>query len=143
MRAGDEETAALLVGRGAADDSTDVDRFIGACLAGDRHRAEHLLADHPELREQITEEDWSVIVDAAGSRPAETISLLLDLGFSPHARNGFGEQPLHNAAYHGNVAVVQVAPRRRSRGRRPRRPLRSDATGLRHRRQRRAGRQAR
>ena len=108
MRAGHQETGALLVRRGAADDSTNVDRFIGACLAGHRQGAEDLLAEHPELREQMTDEDWSVIVDAAGSRPAETIAFLLDLGFSPHTRNGFGEQPLHNAAYHGNASVVQA-----------------------------------
>ena len=108
VRAGDEETTALLIGHGAVDDSTDVDRFIGACLVGDRFRAESLLGAHPELRERLTEDDWAVIVDAAASRSAETIALLLDLGFSPHARNGFGEQSLHSAAYHGNAAVVRV-----------------------------------
>jgi ankyrin repeat protein/predicted Fe-Mo cluster-binding NifX family protein len=108
VRAGGEEAAALLIGHGATDDSTDIDRFIGACLAGDRQRAESLLTDHPGLRERLTEDDWAVIIDAAASRPAETIALMLDLGFSPHARNGFGEQPLHNAAYHGNSAVVRL-----------------------------------
>lgn len=33
---------------------------------------------------------------------------MLDLGFSPHARNELGEQPLHTAAYCGNAAVVQL-----------------------------------
>lgn len=108
VRAGGEETAALLVRSGAADDVTDVDRFIGACMAGDRRRAERLLADHPQLREQLTEEDRAVIVGAAAFRSAETISGMLDLGFSPNARNGFGEQPLHNAAYQGNAPVVKV-----------------------------------
>jgi ankyrin repeat protein len=108
VRAGSEETAALLVRSGAADDRTDVDRFIGACVAGDRQRAERFLADYPELRDQFTEADRAVIVDAAGSRPAETVALMLDLGFSPQARNGFGEQPLHCAAYLGNAEVVQV-----------------------------------
>jgi ankyrin repeat protein len=108
VRAGDEETAALLARAGAADDSTDVDRFIGACLAGERRRAERLLADHPGLREQFTEQDQAVIVEAAGSRPAQTVSLMLDLGFSPRARNGFGEQPLHSAAFSGSVAVARV-----------------------------------
>ncbi|MGH3302397.1 MAG: ankyrin repeat domain-containing protein, partial [Streptosporangiaceae bacterium] len=52
--------------------------------------------------------DRAVIVDAAGSCPAGTIALMLDLGFSPHARNELGEQPLHTAAYCGNAAVVQL-----------------------------------
>jgi len=33
---------------------------------------------------------------------------MLDLGFPVHARNSFGEQPLHNAAYHGNGAAVRL-----------------------------------
>jgi len=33
---------------------------------------------------------------------------MLDLGFSPHSRNGCGEQPLHTAAYAGNAAVVRL-----------------------------------
>ena len=83
-----------------------------------------------------------MIVDAAGSTPAEAVALMLDLGFSPHARNGFGEQPLHTAAYHGNAAVVRVlldagadVDARDDR-------FDAHAAGLRHRRQRRAGRQA-
>ncbi|MBO0692427.1 MAG: ankyrin repeat domain-containing protein, partial [Acidimicrobiaceae bacterium] len=108
VRAGNDETAALLVRAGAADDTTDIDRFIGACLAGDRHRAEQLLADHPGLRDRFAKDDRAAIVDAASSHPADTVALMLDLGFSPVARNGFGEQPLHSAAYQGNVAAVRV-----------------------------------
>ncbi len=108
VRAGNEETAALLVRSGATDDSTDVDRFIGACLVGDRQRAMYLLADHPDVRGQLTGDDKAVIVDAAASRRAEAIALMLDLGFSPDARNGFGERPLHSAAYQGNAAVARV-----------------------------------
>jgi hypothetical protein len=33
---------------------------------------------------------------------------MLSLGFSLHARNGFGEQPLHSAAYHGNAATIRL-----------------------------------
>ena len=47
-------------------------------------------------------------VDAAAFRPADTLALMLGLGFSVHARNSFGGQPLHNAAYHGNGAVVRL-----------------------------------
>ena len=47
VRAGKQETAARLRALGAADDDTDVDRFLGACLNGDRRAAERLLAGHP------------------------------------------------------------------------------------------------
>ncbi|MGH9082977.1 MAG: ankyrin repeat domain-containing protein, partial [Acidimicrobiales bacterium] len=108
VRAGHAETAALLVHSGATDDSTDVDRFIGACLAGERHLAEQLLVEHPELRQQFTEEDRAVIVGAAASSPAAAVAMMLALGFSPNARNGLGEQPLHSAAYQGNAAVIRL-----------------------------------
>src|SRR6266851_5692958 len=44
VRAGENETAALLASGGAPDDSTDIDRFIGACRRADRPAAEQLLA---------------------------------------------------------------------------------------------------
>jgi ankyrin repeat protein len=107
VRAGKNDIAQRLRAAGAADDATDVDRYIGACLSGDRRGAELLLAAHPGLRDRLTDQDRAVIVDAAG-RPAETVALLLDLGFAPDARNGFGEQPLHTAAYRGNAAVARL-----------------------------------
>jgi len=107
VRAGNKESAAMLVGHGAPDDSTDVDRFMGACLGGDRHRAEQLLAEHPDLPSRLSEEDRALIVDAAASSPAETVALMLDLGFSLNARRN-GDQPLHSAAYAGNAEVVRL-----------------------------------
>jgi len=107
VRAGKEETAARLRALGAADDATDVDLFLGACLNGDRQAAERLLATHPDLPGRLTDQDQAVICDAAASRPAGTLALMLELGFPPHARK-FGEQPLHNAAYHGNAPAVRM-----------------------------------
>jgi ankyrin repeat protein len=107
VRAGKQETAARLRALGAADDATDADLFLGACLNGDRQAAERLLATHPDLPGRLTDQDQAVICDAAASRPAGTLALMLELGFPPHARK-FGEQPLHNAAYHGNAPAVRM-----------------------------------
>ncbi len=108
VRAGRNEAAALLISRGAPDDSTDIDRFIGACLRADRPSAEHLLAEHPDLRDRLTGDDTAAVVEAAGSASVAAVALMLDLGFSADARNGFGEQPLHNAAYAGNAGMVRL-----------------------------------
>jgi ankyrin repeat protein len=107
-RAGQAETAALLVRHAAPDDSTDVDRFIGAGRRADRAAAEQLLAEHPGLPGRLTGDDRAAVADAAGSAPAAAVALMLDLGFSPGDRNGSGEQPLHTAAYYGNAEVVRL-----------------------------------
>jgi ankyrin repeat protein len=108
VRAGRNDTVELLVNQGAADDSTDIDRFIGACLRADRPSAEHILDAHPDLRARLTDDDRAALVEAAGSASAAVIALMLDLEFTPHARNGFGEQPLHTAAYAGNAETVRL-----------------------------------
>ena len=107
VRAGRPETAARLRALGAAEDGTEVDRFLGACLNADRPAVEQLLADHPDLTDRLTDEDRAVICQAAESRPVATLALMLEVGFSPNARS-FGELPLHAAAYHGNAAAVRV-----------------------------------
>jgi ankyrin repeat protein len=108
VRAGRDDAAAGLRAAGAADDSTDIDRFIGACLRADRAAAGRILASHPDLPGRLDSQDQAVIVDAAGTRPAGTIALMLDLGFSFRARGGSGEAPLHSAAYNGNADVVRL-----------------------------------
>ena len=107
VRAGRQESAARLRALGAVEDGTEVDRFLGACLNADRPAAEQLLADHPDLMDRLSEEDRAVICQAAESRPAATLALMLELGFSPNTRH-FGELPLHAAAYHGNAAGARL-----------------------------------
>jgi ankyrin repeat protein len=108
VRAGKNDIAGRLRAAGAADDSTDIDHFVGACMAADRPAAELILTDHPDLPGRLTGPDRAVIVGAAEAGPAGRIALMLDLGFSPHALDGNGEQPLHTAAYHGNAAAVRL-----------------------------------
>ena len=108
VRAGNERAVASLLRKGAKDDSTEVDRFIGACRSADRAVVRELLAEHPDLPHRLTADDRSSVVDAAGTASSAVIELMLESGFSVDDRNGFGEQPLHNAAYHGNTPVVRL-----------------------------------
>jgi len=107
VRTGRDQTAALLAERGAADDRTDIDRFIGACRRADRRAVEQLLAEHRDLRDRLTDVDRAAICQAAASAPAPALRLMLEQGFSSDVRR-FGEQPLHTAAYHGNAEAVRV-----------------------------------
>ena len=108
VRAGRPQSATLLVSAGASDDRTDVDRFIGACMRADRSTVDRLLGEHPDLPDRLTDDDRAAIVDAAGSGTADAVALMLVLRFTPHARNGLGEQPLHTAAYAGNAEAVRL-----------------------------------
>jgi ankyrin repeat protein len=108
MRAGRDDTVARLRAAGAVDDGNDIDRYVGACLNADRHVVEELLASHPDLQNRLTDQDQAVMFDAVGTRPTETVEFMLSLGFSPHTRNGFGEQPLHTAAFNGKVETVRL-----------------------------------
>jgi ankyrin repeat protein len=108
VRAGQAGTAALLARHGALDDSTDVDRFLGACRRADRAAAQRLLAGYPGLPGRLTDGDRATFVDSVGSARPAAVALALDLGFSPGSRNGLGEQPLHVAAFHGNAEVVRL-----------------------------------
>jgi ankyrin repeat protein len=108
IRAGNDDTAGLLASRGASDDSTDLDRFIGACRRADRQAAEFLLLRNGDLRGQLTDDDRGAIFEAADSSSGAAVGLMLDLGFSPHVRNDSGEQPLHTAAYAGNAEAVRL-----------------------------------
>ncbi len=109
VRAGNEQTAALLRANGAGDDTTDIDRFLGACARGDEDTAHRLLAMHSRLRDQLSDRDQAAIVHIAGrGRAVGPVRLMLELGFSAYARNSFGETPLHAAASTGDSETVRL-----------------------------------
>lgn len=109
VRAGNEQVAGDLRRRGVSDDTTTIDRFIGAGAGGDRVAAERLLTEQPQLGEQLSDYDRAAIVDVAGRGAAAVpIRLMLELGFSPQARNTLGETPLHSAAFAGDAETVRL-----------------------------------
>lgn len=108
VRAGRRETAARLIARGAVDDCTDLDRFLGACLRADGESARRLLAEDPGLPDRLTARDRAAIHLAAAERDTAALALMLELGFGHDARDESGEQPLHSAAYHGNANAVRL-----------------------------------
>jgi ankyrin repeat protein len=108
VRAGRSESAERLTSRGAVDDSTDLDRFLGACLRAEGASARRLLAEHPDLPGQLTARDRAVIHLAAAERETAALALMLEFGFGHDARDESGEQPLHTAAYHGNADGVRL-----------------------------------
>jgi ankyrin repeat protein len=113
VRRGKLDVADVLVRHGAADDATDVDRFLGACARADRAEAERLLLLVPALPGGLSDDDRGLLVDAAEHAPAAALELMLDLGFPIGAhRPGDGGTALHAAAYEGRIEVVRLLVRR-------------------------------
>ncbi|MDQ2727628.1 MAG: ankyrin repeat domain-containing protein [Actinomycetota bacterium] len=107
-RAGRLDVAEILVSQGATEDLTDIDRFLGSCGRADRTGAERLLVEQPGLLNRLSDADRSTVVETAGRPDTAAVSLMLELGFSPHARNDLGETALHAAAFEGRAETVRL-----------------------------------
>jgi ankyrin repeat protein len=93
---------------GADDQATDGDRFLAACLQGDRTSAERQLSDDPGLPATLSDDERAGIVRAAEKGNTAAVALMLDLGFSPATRGDHGGNPLHAAAHSGSADVVRL-----------------------------------
>jgi hypothetical protein len=109
LRHGRTDAADMLRRYGARDDPSAVDHFLSACGRGDRVTAVRMLDEYPGLSESMTDQDRSVIVEAADRGDTEAVRLMLDLGCPVDLRaNPDAATPLHVAAGSGSVAVVEV-----------------------------------
>lgn len=121
VRRGRLDIAGALLRRGAVDDTTDIDRFLGACMRADESTARHLLAVSPGLLDRLSPEDHGQLGFAAEYAGPAEVELMLDLGFAVNAVDPQGGTALHAAAYTGRADLVgSAAPaRRRCLGDRP------------------------
>ncbi len=102
VRLGRTDLVDVLLRHGAADDSTDADRFIGACMRADRAAAER-------LRVPVEPQDHATIVFAAEYEPVGPIELMLDMGFPVNSvRPSDGATALHVACYSGQPEMVEL-----------------------------------
>jgi ankyrin repeat protein len=103
VRMGRTDLVGLLIARGATDDATDVDRFIGACARVDRAEANRLSGV------ELAATDYEMIVYAADLRMAGAVELMLDLGFPVNTtRASDGVTALHAAAFEGLPDLVEL-----------------------------------
>lgn len=107
IRRGNREVAEVLRAAGAtAPEQDPVEDFLSACMAGDRSTVEQLLADRPVLTADAITRRPDAILQATELRRPEAIRLLAELGFAVNVWARL--TPLHQAAYDGDVAVVQA-----------------------------------
>ncbi len=97
VRGGREALARVLRERGAADEASESDRLLGACMRGELKRA-----GTPVLREFAwSEEDRKMPLVAAREGRAAALRALAQAGMSLDVSADDGERPLHWAAWHG------------------------------------------
>ena len=102
----DPELLELLIGHGAADDTTPLERLAYLSTRGDRAAAERLLAD-TAVRAMLPGADGSALIGAAERGDTGLVARLLEAGLPIDAHGGRdGATALHAAAYAGSAVVV-------------------------------------
>jgi ankyrin repeat protein len=106
---GRADLAALLRRYGAADDATEIDRFLSACQRADRAEVQRQVTRDPGLPGRLTaEQQGEAIVRAAEAGQTAAVGLMLDQGFPVGARGEDGGTALHAAAYSGSADTVRL-----------------------------------
>jgi len=106
---GNRAVADWLRARGASPELSVVDRMVAACSRGDREAAEELLAKSPALREQITDDHYIALHQAAERNDVRALDAMLACGFDPNRPDqSIGKTALHSAAMEGWPEAVRV-----------------------------------
>ena len=107
VRRGNREVAEVLRAAGATVPELDpVEDFLSACMAGDRAAVDRMLADRPGLKAEAITRRPDAVLQATELRRPDAIRLLAELGFDVNVWARI--TPLHQAAYDGDVAIVQT-----------------------------------
>ena len=106
---GNRAVADWLLAHGASPELSEIDRLVAACSRGDRAAAEALLAKHPGLRNEITDDHYIAFHQAAERGDVRALEAMLACGFDPNRPEaGIGKTVLHTAAMEGWPEAVRV-----------------------------------
>ena len=106
---GNRAVADWLRAHGASPDLPEVDRLVAGCSRGDRAAAEALLAKNPGLRNEITDDHYIALHQAAERDDVRALEAMLACGFDPNRPDaGIGKTALHSAAMEGWPDAVRV-----------------------------------
>ena len=86
-------------------------RFLVACTAGDRSRADAVKAAHPHIVAALDDKDLALLSTRCSDTgyDIKAVRLMLDLGFPPVGGRGVrGFTPLHHAAFHGYADLTAL-----------------------------------
>ena len=106
---GNRAVADWLLARGASPELRAIDEMVAACSRGDRKGAEALLAKNAGLREQITDDHYIALHQAAERNDVRALEAMLACGFDPNRPDqSIGKTALHSAAMEGWPDAVRV-----------------------------------
>jgi ankyrin repeat protein len=106
---GNRAVADWLLAQGASPELSEVDRLVAACSRGDRTAAEAQLAKKPGLRNEITDDHYIALHQAAERNDVRALEAMLACGFDPNRPDaGIGKTALHSAAMGGWPDAVRV-----------------------------------
>ena len=88
-----------------ADDEA---RLLAHCARCDSEAAKRIAAANPELVANLPDGDKRQLIHAAWTGKAEVVALMAALGFDLHIIDDDKMTPLHAAAFHGFVAVIEA-----------------------------------
>ena len=98
---GHGDVIGLLLERGSV-----TEKLIALCWLHEAEGVPELLAANPGL--VVPTEDQIEIANAAKRNDAEAVRLMLQAGLPVTARGQHGGTPIHWAAFHGNLAMIQA-----------------------------------
>ena len=106
---GNRDVAAWLLAHGAPSELSAVDQLVAACSRGDRSAAGAILAERPDLRNEIGPEHYPAFYRAAERNDLPALEAMLACGFDPNrADESIGKTALHVAAMEGWPEAVRL-----------------------------------
>jgi hypothetical protein len=83
-------------------------KLITACWLADEAAVKALLEAHPGLADRLSESDRRQVAHAARNNETAAVRLMLEAGLPVDALGQHDGTPLHWAAFHGNLDMVNV-----------------------------------
>jgi ankyrin repeat protein len=83
-------------------------RLIDALWCGDGERARRELARHPAALKSFEPHEHSLLAAAAWWYRPDSVRLMLENGFDPHAKGAHRSTPLDRASFHGYADIVAM-----------------------------------
>jgi ankyrin repeat protein len=83
-------------------------KLIAACWLHDGASVAALQAQHPDIADKFSEAERTEIAQAAHDNDIQAVLLMLQAGLFAATRGPFGGTPLHWAAWHGNLTLIQA-----------------------------------